>query len=298
MPVLLRQPPWWVAVNDTTFTPTQVTTPTPAVTVADSDVLNFALNLEYLEAQYYLYASTGSGLSTADTLSGGAVTIKSGAAVPFVTPLFKQIAAELAQTELQHVRAIQAAIKLIGGTPVAAPPVDLLNSFNAVAKLAGLGSSFDPFANELNFLVGALVFEDVGVTAYTGAANLFSAAAKTNGILSAAAGIQAAEAYHAGSLRTLLAGNASATGVLHLAEYCSTPSPRCVHRLAAGNETAVMTGTTTGVPAQYTGPRAASLRQTPPTPLAMPAPQTRCCTSSTAPVARQASAAAASSPRA
>lgn len=238
--------------NDTTFTPPQVTTPTPAVTIADSDVLNFALNLEYLEAQYYLYAATGAGLSSTDSLSGGAVTIKSNAAVPFVTPLFKQIAAELAQTELQHVRAIQAAIKLIGGTAVAAPPIDLLNSFNTVAKALGL-SGFDPFANELNFLVGALVFEDVGVTAYTGAANLFSAAAATNGVLSAAAGIQAAEAYHAGSLRTLLAGNASATGVYtSLSTFNAIVGLRST--LGGGNETTVTTGTTTGVPAQYTGP--------------------------------------------
>ncbi len=248
--------------NDTTFTPTQVTTPTAAVTVADADVLNFALNLEYLEATFYLYAATGSGLSAADSLSGGAVTIKSNAAVPFVSPLYKQLAAELAQTELQHVRALQAAIKLIGGTAVAAPALDLQNSFNAVAKLAGItGGTFDPFASDLNFIVGALVFEDVGVTAYTGAANLFSTAAATNGVLSAAAGIQAAESYHAGSLRTLLAGNATATGV-----YTSLNNFNLISAVRAsvggGNETPVVTGTSTGAataqtattPATYTGP--------------------------------------------
>ncbi len=246
--------------NDTTFTPVQPTAPTPAVTIGDSDVLNFALNLEYLEATFYLYASTGAGLSSADSLGGGAVTIKTGAAVPFVTPLYKQIAAELAQTELQHVRALQAAIKLIGGTPVAAPAIDLENSFNAVAKLAGLGT-FDPFASELAYLVGALVFEDVGVTAYTGAAPLFSAAAKTNGVLSAAAGIQAAEAYHAGSLRTLLSGNAAATGTYtYLNDFNSIVAVRA--SVGGGNETPVLSGTSSGgataqsgpTPPVYTGP--------------------------------------------
>ena len=66
----------------------------------------------------------------------------------------------------------------------------------------------NPFASDYNFLIGALSFEEIGVSAYTGAAHLISATA----VLDAAAGIQAAEAYHAGSIRTILAGNALASG--------------------------------------------------------------------------------------
>jgi hypothetical protein len=42
------------------------------VTLGDTDYLNFALNLEYLKAEFYLRTATGSGLSATDT--GNATT--------------------------------------------------------------------------------------------------------------------------------------------------------------------------------------------------------------------------------
>jgi hypothetical protein len=177
-------------------------TPTPSTTITDADILNFALNLEYLEAEFYLLAVTGSGLGAADIgANPGATT--GGGQVAFATPAIKAYAMEIANDEQAHVRFLRSAITKAGGTPVDKPAIDLVNSFNGAASAAGIGTSFNPFNDENSFLVGAFVFEDVGVTAYNGAVTLISD--KT--ILGATAAIHATEAYHAAEIRTLLVYN-------------------------------------------------------------------------------------------
>lgn len=176
--------------------PTNPPPPLPSG-ITDDDIFNFALNLEYLEAEYYLRATTGAGLSASDVGSSPG-TVTGGAAVPFKTPAIQAFAAEIAADELAHVRFIR---KVLGSKAVDEPAIDLMNSFNAAAQAAGIGSSFNPFADENSFLLGAFTFEDVGVTAYHGAAGLLT----VSGDLAAAAGIYATEAYHAGGIRTFIA---------------------------------------------------------------------------------------------
>lgn len=104
---------------------------------------------------------------------------------------------EVAQNELAHVRFYR---RVLGGQAVSRPTIDIMGGFRGAAEATGLGDNFDPFASEMNFFLGGVLMEDVGVTAYHGAASLLKS--KTN--LDAAAGILAVEAYHMGMARSSL----------------------------------------------------------------------------------------------
>ena len=126
----------------------------------DAEVLNFALTLEYLESDFY-------------NVKGASLGLKGQAA---------SYARLFGEQEAEHVKALTAAIKQLGGTPVAKP------TFNF------------PVHDEASFLALAAVLENTGVGAYNGAAPSL----QSKDVLAAAGSIVQIEARHAAAIELLL----------------------------------------------------------------------------------------------
>lgn len=150
---------------------------TSAQAVPETDVLNFALNLEYLEGEFY--SKTVNGVYLDSSVTGGTSTATGGAKVTFTDSATAAIAAEIAADEALHIKFLRTTL---GGIAVAEPAINLdaLGVINTQAL----------------FLLASRALEDTGVSAYAGAATLL-----TGNNLQAAAQILGTEAYHAGNIR-------------------------------------------------------------------------------------------------
>ncbi len=152
---------------------------------SDEEILNFALNLEYLEAEFYAMATWGTtlvnlGVINEDDTTGpttGGNMVKDFGASPLAF-----LATGLREDEIDHVIYLRSAL----GSSAAKKPAINLNAL-------GYGySSVD------SWLKLARQFEDVGISAYLGAAPLISSST----YLAAAAAILSTEAQHSGSIRS------------------------------------------------------------------------------------------------
>lgn len=152
--------------------------------INDVDILNFALNLEYLEAEFYAVATYGSTLVQLGVITTAQETgpTTGGNMVPdFGSSPLAFLATALRDDEIKHVRFLRAAL---GSAAVKKPAINL--------DALGYG-----YSDVYSFLKLSRQFEDVGVSAYLGATPLIMS--KT--YLKAAAAIMDTEAQHSGSIR-------------------------------------------------------------------------------------------------
>ena len=122
----------------------------------DVEIVNFALTLEYLEADFYEKAGSLG-------LSGE----------------LKNLAKEFGGEETEHVDALTATVKKLGGKPAKRPTFTF------------------PIKDEASFLKLAQTLEDTGVAAYNGA----GPAIQSKEVLGAAGSIVQVEARHAAAIR-------------------------------------------------------------------------------------------------
>ena len=191
-------------------------TPAQGQTTTEVEVLKFALNLEYLESEFYTYALFGEGIelfgigvtgeANGSNPTSGMVT-SGGKKVSFTNPnqvLTYEIVEQIGRDERAHVTLLRSAL---GSQVIAKPNINL----NA------LGFGFD---SQDDFLRLSRIFEDIGVSAYGGAAGLLS----TPAIITTAARILATEAQHVASIRTQLSVLNISTSALDGADLLPPPT--------------------------------------------------------------------------
>jgi hypothetical protein len=182
-----------------------------AVDYKDADAQNLALNLLYLQAQYYSLALGSTVPPTLLTGTGKAGIVLGGGSVPFNDPLLRSCTEELASDKIAHIVLLR---QLLGENAIAQPSIDLSaassGGFSTIMRAAGLidaASAFDPYTSEENFLMGAFIFEDVAVTAWRGVIALI----KNSTAREIAAGMLATTAHHAALIRCFVSERATAS---------------------------------------------------------------------------------------
>ncbi|KAJ1297158.1 hypothetical protein BS78_01G356700 [Paspalum vaginatum] len=169
--------------------------PAPHIPVAvfpyDVDPMQFALNLEYTEAEFFLHGAFGVGLDqiAPELPLGGPPPV--GARKADLDEVTWRVVAEFGFQEVGHVRAIQ---RTVDGVP--RPLIDL--SAHNFARLMDtafgyhLDPPFDPYINSLNFLLASYVIPYLGINGYVGA-NPIIDGYETKKLLAGLLGVEAAQ---------------------------------------------------------------------------------------------------------
>ena len=154
-----------------------VSTPT---TSAQTDVLNFVLNIKFLLATFYSFVTQGADLTGSAVTGSGVVTNAPAAKLTFATQQITDLFNEIYYDEKNHVTTLYS---LLGSGVVSRPAINL----------AAFGS-----ITATNAIAIARLLEDVSVTAYAGAITGLSTSDVT--ITSQVLGT---DGFHSGALRLL-----------------------------------------------------------------------------------------------
>lgn len=187
---------------------------TAAPTMTPRQIVEYALTLEKLEADFYRRA-----IAAAQT--GGLASVPQAA---------KDVIVSYGQDEAQHVTDLSAVLPSLGGDP-SAVKIPTNPNYSAI-----IGR--DPFANPTDFLLVGQYVEDLGVAAYKGQVqNLLAAGEAGKTVLAAALEIHSVEARHAAGVRFLrqallganvrpwISTNASSTEVIYDENRTGSPIP-------------------------------------------------------------------------
>jgi len=163
------------------------TSSVPVTTVVGTgqiDILNFALNLEYLQATFYSYVTTGADISASTGVTANSGAITGAPAQLAVTASMTQQTIDLLNEvyfdELNHVIGLR---NILGSAAISRPAINLA-AFGAITAT--------------NALSIARLLKDIGVTSYAG-----GIAGLTTSNATYAAQILGAESFHSGALRLI-----------------------------------------------------------------------------------------------
>ncbi|KAK7828781.1 desiccation-related protein pcc13-62 [Quercus suber] len=127
-----------------------------SIAKADVDLLEFPLNLEFFEAEFFLYGALGYGLDKVDPnlTQGGPTPI--GAKKANLDPFTRDVIEQFAYQEVGHLR----------------PLLDLSKESFAKVVDAAVGKKlsppFDPYYSGVHYLLASYLIPYVGLTGYVG----------------------------------------------------------------------------------------------------------------------------------
>ncbi len=221
-------------------TPTGAPTGTPTILpLTDIDMMTLMLQLHYLQAEFYARAVLNVPLPDALVTGWGMAGPVTGArTVTFTDPILGDFMREIAVEKIDQVVRLRA---VLGAATPARPAINLgvddagvftrygRDSGDVPAATAGVAQgTYDVYANQERFLLGAFILEDAVVVAWRGIATLMVNSAN----IDVAAGLLGTSAFHSGLVRSQLFLRGNPSGAALPAGTTTTPLWQSAVRLS------------------------------------------------------------------